>query len=469
MNPREIADFFEKLWFKKSGRNAAILAVTVALFPLFLTYLNVLWSLVWTIAMDFGVIGLWLLAQQPPVTPANKIGFLICISCVDDLESEKLQEDFIRPLRELIKSGKTGYVFHVMVIPQHIASTIQDIEEAQALRIKVKAQFMIFGRVRLREIDGKETHIFDLEGLVAHNPVPEHISQFLAQEFTELMPRKLHIPTENDLLSFQFTSEWADAVARYIIGFALAISGDWDYAEALYLNVKNNLRDKPTKFPVYTKLKERLPIRISELYQARAMVKYTEWVESKDSEFLIQSEIYLQHLAPIHQEAKEIWNLKSIIAFVLRGNVEEALKQIKMVKPPRAHQWHLNMAFLLGYQGQLKNSIRHYRIAAEQIEIPPEILSQIEDFIIWVLKNEPSKHQLYYCLGFFNWKIKGDLVSAIRDFESFLANNVIPGIEKEKELAKNWVTEINQLIANTYLSPSSTPPFITPIKVQHVA
>lgn len=450
MNVREIADFSEKLWFEKRGLAATVAVATIGLFPLLLTPMGLGGAIAGTVTAYLALFALWWWTRQPPKAPANKIGFVVSISYSDDNEGKKLQEDFIRPLRELVKSGKAGKAFHVMEMPQHIATTIQDQDQAVALRIKCRAHFMIYGRVRLREINGKEVHVLDLEGLVAHTPVPDQIASLFAQEFTELMPRKLHVAKENDLLSFQFTSEWTDLVARYIIGLASAISGDWDYAETLLQEVKARLHGKSTDFPVYLKLKERVPLRISELYQARALTAYNKWVETKDDSFLRQSEAHLANLAPAHRDSKEALNLKAILAFVLQRDIDEAIALIKRVKTPQHSQWHLNIAFLLGYDGQLKNAIRHYRLAAK-IETSPETLSQIEDFIVWVLQVEPERSQLYYCLGFFNWRIKGDLMRAAQDFESFLASPVLPGSEKERELAKKWLDEIS--IA---LNPSTT-------------
>lgn len=447
MNLRETSDFFGRSWFEKRGLVAAILAVTVGLFPLLLSNIGALWGIFGTLATNILIAVFWWLSRQPPITPDDKIGFLISISCTDDQESKQLQEDFVRPLRDLLKSGKTGHAFHVMEMPPHISSTTQDIDEAQALRIKCRAHFMIFGRVRLREINGKLVHVLDLEGAVSHNPVPEHISQTLSQEFTELMPRKLHVAKENDLLAFQFTSEWTDIVARYVIGLASAISGDWDYAETLFLDVKSKLHGKSTKFPIYLKLKDRVPLRISELYQARALANYRKWVESKNNDFLLKVEENLTHLALAHQESRETLYLRVILSFVLRGDTNDAIEIIKKIKEPENPLWHLNMAFLLGYQKKLKNAIRHYRIAAE-IEISPELLSQVEDFIVWVLQEKPDQPQLYYCLGFINWKIKGDLVGAIQDLEKFLMSVALLGMEKEMELAEKWIKEIKSSQVN---------------------
>lgn len=73
-------------------------------------------------------------------------------------------------------------------------------------------------------------------------------------------------------------------------------------------------------------------------------------------------------------------------------------------------------------------------------------LSEVEDFIVWVLEEEPDKYQYHYCLGFFNWKIKGDLHQSVNDFEAFLSNIKQGEFVKERDLAQQWISEIKKQI-----------------------
>jgi hypothetical protein len=113
----------------------------------------------------------------------------------------------------LIKSGRTASLFRFIDLPNRIATNIVDSEDAEALRMKCHAHFMLWGRVRLRTLDGKEHHVIDLNGVVAHRRIPENMKKAFATEFSELLPQRVMIPQENDLLIFQFTSEniWDDS------------------------------------------------------------------------------------------------------------------------------------------------------------------------------------------------------------------------------------------------------------------
>lgn len=440
---KETADFLENTWFEKRGLFASIIVTSVLVLPTIHNAYGLAWALTSTIFIDIFVLTIWLLCQSPARTPKNKIGFLICISTSDDDEAKKLYEDFIHPLQALIKEGRTGNFFSVLIMPQHIARSIQDVEQAEALRIKCHAHFMVFGHARVRNINGQDTHVLDLEGFVAHRPIPDAIANNLQQEFSELMPRKLRLSKENDLLTFQFTSEWTNVVSQYIIGIVLSLSGDWDRAELLFLQAKRNLLNKNTKFPIYTKLKERIPDRISDIFMARADFAFKRWASTRQTDALIDAEQIMRNLSAQHKESPHALYLSAICQFALHENVIGAIDLIKKIKDRDQAIWHLNIAFLLAYQGQLRNALRHYRLSLSY-EIEPDTIAQVEDFIIWVLEHHPEKYQLHYCLGFFNWKIKGDPLQAKIDFDHFLSNGDTLEFKIERDLANKWIEEINK-------------------------
>jgi hypothetical protein len=147
-----------------------------------------------------------------------------------------------------MKSGKTGYAFQFINLPQFLAREVEDVEQAEAMRIRTKANFMLYGNVRKRLIGGKNTHVIHLEGIVLHRSISELVNRDLTTEFTELLPRRIHISGENDILAFQFTSEWTEIVARYVLGIAFGLSGELDYSESLLNDSLQQLANKPKIF-----------------------------------------------------------------------------------------------------------------------------------------------------------------------------------------------------------------------------
>lgn len=384
---------------------------------------------------------IWFYNHRLPRTQKGKVGFVVCIHCTDENEEKIIREDFVKTLRNLLKGGRLGHTFHFIEIPNHLSQNINDVDDAHTLRQKTKSHFLIFGRVRLRSLGGKSCHILDLNGIVSHKPIAKEISEKLSKEFGELFPKRLHISTENDLLSLNFTSDWTECVAKYIIGIAAACSSDINYAENLYSDVEAKLKSINTDFPIFVKLKQRLPKRFSELYIAKAKTLLSFWRRNNDDSALEQ---FILNVNKISDELSNIYDvllLRSIAAFLNGRRINEAIDHALKCKSYNDPVWHFNLAFLYAYERDLKKSIRHYRICANY-DISPITLSEIEDFIVWLVEVEPDKYQFYFCLGFFNWKIKGDSKQSINDFEKFIANVKNGEFSAEKALAEQWIGEI---------------------------
>jgi tetratricopeptide (TPR) repeat protein len=435
--------FIEKHWFEKTGLFFALIT-TIALMLMLLTTLNAVWWVtIIVLALSIALVTMaWIISKSPPKTQKNKIGFLISIACDGDEESKKLRDDFVIPLRQLVKSGKTGSAFHFMELPQHLARSLIEKDDAQSIRSRSRAHFMLFGRVRLRELEGQKHHVIDLDSMVTHEAVTKEASQLLAKEFLELMPRKITIPTENDLLSFQFTSEWAAIVAKYVIGIAAALSGDLEYAETLYKDTLKQLHGKDPKFPIYQKLTTRIPIRISELDEAKAIATHKAWTINHDPTLIDELGEHLKSVEKSRQETViAVLHLTAIHEFLKSRDANQAIKTLNKIKDTNNAQWHYNMAFLEGYIGNLKSATRHYR-QATKLDFSSDVIAQVEDFICWVLQQEPNMYQLNYCLGFFNWKTKGDRIQAKKDFTKFIDEGSADQYKKERELTQKWLTEI---------------------------
>jgi len=449
--------FFREQWYEKSGLAAGLIVGIAAIEGLLVAGGADWWLKLSSAVAAAGIISLaWWWSGLPPKTRPDRVGFLVAITSDDDKESKRLQADFTLPLRQLIRSGRSGQVFDFIELPLHLARKIADTDDAERIRVQCRAHFMIFGRVRRRTIDGHENHVVDLDGIVAHKAVPDLVKQRLAGEFSELLPRRVRISTENDLLSFYFTSEWADLVAKYIIGIAAAVSGDIDAAESLYLDAQARLSTKNTGFPVYQKLAERLPVRLAEVHEARAIAAYEAWQLDHESRHIDDITSHIKRAADTGRPLTARLNfLAAIHAFLRDRNPDRAFEFLRKVKDPNSALWNFNMAFLHGYKGNLKQASQHYR-AGSLFDSEPALLSQVEEFMCWVLSTEPQKYQISYCLALFNWRAKGDLVQACKDFEIFLQSGQPGEFTKERELSREWISRLKGMQRYGELTESRT-------------
>jgi tetratricopeptide (TPR) repeat protein len=444
-NLKELIELAERRWYRPVGLAVTMIIVLLVVSAVLLAMkAGAIVNLI-----IYGILLLiislaWLASRRVPRTRTGKVGFAVSISCETEEERAKIKEDFINSLRELLMHGKVGRSFQFIVILPHVAEKIIDPDTAQALRVKSKAHFVLYGRVRVRELGGRQHHVLNLGGIVAHSPIPEDVSQKISQEFAELLPQRVRIAAENDLLSFEFTSEWTDCVAKYIIGIAAAHSGDLGYAEELFRDVFSRLQTKGGNFPVFVKLKTRIPLRLSELYEARADAVFQWWTKKHDPSLVVQLGEHLDKIDIPYSDRYRVRLLRSIFLFLHSRDVNGAMRVLKRCKHEKEATWLLNLAFLLAYAGKPGDAIRRYR-SALSLPLQPRVSVEIEEFICWVLEQEPDKYQLYYCLGFINWKLKGDTKQAIHDFQRFLELGNESEFETERNLTRTWLAQLDEI------------------------
>jgi len=443
---KDIVELLQEYWYKPLGLLTTEI-VGIALVTIIITNISsipILNSILYAFIILLLYIA-WLYTRRCPKTKKGKVGFAICINCSNEEEREKIREDFIDTLQNLIKRGDIGKTFHVITIPEHISEKINDNEKAELLRQKCKAHFFLYGRVRLRDLNNKKFHVIDLDGIVSHGPIPKEISQQISNEFAELLPRQIQIATENDLLTFNFTTELAEYIAKYIIGVASTVSGDLNYAENLFNDITDRINRDQTNFPVIVKIKQRIPLRLAEINETRASMAHRLWTKNHDSASIEKIGEALSKINNPYLDRYRVRILKSIHLFLSSRDVDSAITTLSKCKLEKDNTWRFNLAFLYAYKGELHKAIRQYKFLADprNPEIKADILSQIEDFFYWLLQEEPERYQLY-CLGFINWKIKGDTLQAINDFEKFLASGDQGKFSKERGLITQWLQELKQ-------------------------
>lgn len=438
-----LANFLERKWFEKSGLFAAMALCAVGSVVLFTSQDDAPWArALLGIAVALIVLCAWLYSRQVPKTKPGRVGIAVAIACENDEESRRLHADFVTPLQKAIHDGASGSSLQFIELPSFLTSEIVDKVSALKMREKCGTHLLLYGRVRRRLDGGNEFCFMELEGVVAHKPISKEASLTLGKEFSEIIPRRVKIPAGREFADFSFTSAWAEIVSKYVLGISAGLSGELTYAEALFLEVRQKLKaSMDGKFPIYTKLIQRIPSRLAEVYEAKAVSAYSIWRESGSSESIDELGQLIKKMGGAGVERLDSYYfLSAIHHFLSRRDVGGALVTLKNVKNSGG-VWNLNVAFLNGYKGNLKSATRNYKSpACKSVEL--DVVLQVEDFLCRILELEPEKYQLHFCLGVFNLHVKGDPLRAARDFEDFLSKGVPSEFADERVLAKNWIGEI---------------------------
>ena len=443
---KEVLNSIGSKWPRKSSLFIALLIVLFSLLLMF-SGINIveitLDELIIIFILLMLVFFFWLKSAKIKRAPKGKIGFAVAIRTEIKKQREKIASDFVETLRELLFQGNLSYQFSLIELSQYHSAKIKDAEDAENYLHNTKCQFLIYGRARIRQIEGKDNHVLNMEGIVAHRPVPEKISRNLGVEFAELFPRKLKLLSENDLFLFEFTSQWVNFVARYIIGIASLVSGNVEYAQELFEDLQRKIDQQETNLPAIVKIRRRLPRRLTEVYLTQVRFNYAIWRRNRDQDSLNRVKFFLDKLESLSPNDYTGRLIRGIWHFVANRDIPAAKREIKKCRGIRDATWCYSYAFLCAYEGNMREAIRYYRLAFKyncQASVPFEI----EEFIDWVLKLEPDKVQLHFCLGFVNYGGKGDKLQALQDFEKFIEITPNGKFIEAQGIAKSYIETISK-------------------------
>jgi tetratricopeptide (TPR) repeat protein len=324
-----------------------------------------------------------------------------------------------------------------------VSRKLQENTNTEKVLRKCNAQMLLYGSVKRRNIQGKEMHLLNVEGMVRHSPIPVEISKRFADDFGNAIPRKLMLTTESDALIFESASAWFDLSARYVIGVAAYLSGAVAYAERMLLQVEESLKSLKSAPPFLQSIAKKLPVRFMELYTNWQNAVHDAYDMTGNIELLKFQEQLNDKLLARDPKNYSACLGKSIAEFVLRRNVQKAKEYVRRTNNSKDATWLYNLAFLLCYEGDLQNSHEEYRKAfrkpTENIIAP----IQCEEFIQKILLAEPDKHQLYFALGLINYNAKKDYASARNDFSAFLKSDWAAKYLNEKNLSEKLLQRCN--------------------------
>jgi tetratricopeptide (TPR) repeat protein len=415
-------EWLERYWHKKPV--AFIAPITVSIVVVWLFYSsqsNKVTAVGWISSAMVGLIVLttWILTNRLPRVAKGNIGIVVGILCDDPQEDKQVKVDFVANLNQLIQQG--GAKFQMVELPSWSLEEVDNQVSMGRLLHKVRGAFLLYGRVRLRNKDGKPAHLLALEGMVRHRPVPDEVSKELSVDFTRILPRRVIIEKENDAFKFEATSEWTDVSARYVVGTAALISGDVAYAEQLFIYVENKLKQPRMSSEGIKEISRRLPHRFRQLYAAWLKHLYDAYFLTRNNQYLVKCDDICSKLLKYETTNPNGMMVKAICEFVLRRDVPAAHKLITRCRNDADATWWYSRAFLHAYQGKMEEAVGDYKHAFQGPILDRSVPVQCEEFIQIALASEPDRVQLHFCLGLINYHAKSDYAVAAEDFRQFLS------------------------------------------------
>lgn len=389
------------------------------------------------------ILVIWRLEHVVKTVPKGKIGILLAISADGDEEAKRIQVDFTRQLETRLKSGRLNRNFVIVKLPAYWVTDLEngdDVDANEKIRAiieKTGAHFFLRGYSRRRLIESKEYHLLNLRALVRHERIPQSISAAFAKDMSALIPEQIRVAVDGDAVAFESTSAQLGISTRYTIAVAAALSGALLYSEELLLELEQEIKAMKAVPEALKFLEKDVPVKLIDVY-ANMVRAHGEAYHMKRSKSLLEQarpicEKLLQR-DPDHYSAKL---QLAIVHFVLNRDIEKARGLLNSCKSAKDATYRYSLAFLLAYEGKLKDAHDLYRTAFHAKNLPntENVPLQTEEFIHIVIREEPDKNYLLFCTGLINYNAKQDFAAAKNDFEQFLRVPMIDSFPWAKDKA----------------------------------
>ena len=384
--------------------------------------------------------------QQPPTVKKGHVGIITAIKSEDEKTKGRISKDFVATCKKLLEESRANQPFQLIELNDYFSEMATDNTSADALRMRCRGAFLLFGDTVQRQERGKKLYVLRLQGLVCHAPISANNQSILAQEMFAVLPLKKSILEENELSGFEITTIQLAEATKYIIATSALLSHDFELAIALLeelqqakKRLKKNVNVKALK-----KLIELIPRRLADAYRFASLVHFSRWEASRDENELINSINWrVKYNLLVPADNLELLLIRAIEKFVFNRDIVAAINYIDQCKSKSITNtsWKYSAAFLEAYRNNLDKAKQLYD-AAISTESGHDIPFQVEGFIAWILEIEPQNSQLNFCLGYLNEKFKNDFVSARQNYAKFLSSPCQEDFSKRAiEHAKTFMVE----------------------------
>ncbi|MFC1622750.1 hypothetical protein ACFL1Y_02035, partial [Patescibacteria group bacterium] len=158
--------------------------------------------------------------KYPKNSKKKKQTGLVISLFAENIEEERVKNEFIRELKRNINISEFSDVFNVIKLKNHLSEKVENQKDLDKLHKKTGGHLYLYGDIQ-KSKDGKdEKYFISLNGLVRHMPVPISISKSLSLDFRQLLPKEVNFSSLFELRGCKFTAQLSYLMAKYIAGVA---------------------------------------------------------------------------------------------------------------------------------------------------------------------------------------------------------------------------------------------------------
>jgi len=374
---------------------------------------------------------LWYFSTRIKKIQKDNIGIVIAITTENESIQERLKNDFMGNIREVIKSGSYKQ-FQVINLSNYHSKKIKENPHKNCIKYHnlTNGNFLVFGHCAKRIHKEKEYYYLKLEASVIHSLIPKPISYAFGGDMSKIFPRESLVSVTDEILGFKIEAQMIGFSTKYILGMASFFSKDFTTAFKLHFSLISELEKNNSKYSdniILDRIKS-LTINIliiESIILARINYRYKNDIDKMN--YFIE---IIQKYKPNNYDAHL---LKAIYFFLKNRDIEYALNEIDKAKNKKDAAWLYSKAFLLAYHGGDLTQVYHVYQQAFKGSTASIVPIEVEEFILNVLEDEAKKIQLWYCLGLINYFKKEDYLLAKEYFKKFIS------LAKRKNVFSDYV------------------------------
>lgn len=390
----------------------------------------VLYSIVCLIWLCF-----WLYSRNH--LPKNKkgyIGVVVCIETENDKQKNRIKNDFVKRIRDLIAQKNLKNSINVILLSNYQAEyAIKVLDEYvknkqnkeadkawQKVRKRTASHFFIYGGIKERQ-DGENRYYLDLEALVIHAPVQFPTQKQIVQEFLSVWYKQISFQEKIEFKGFLFAADSIFIAVQYVVGIAALVSGDITLALELHTGLDND--------PYFTRFNQLPPNLVNVKKKLRALLAEENFLFAKSLSRegnYPDAEKHMNRSLSIEQNYGS-YLLKSIIEFSYKNNPEEALKSVYRARELASVDgtWRYNEGFLLMYMERFEEALKAYdKIVDTSYPNEENTLIEIYKFNEDFLKQYPERIQSCFIIGFLKYKKDLNCPVALECLDKFISESV---------------------------------------------
>ena len=366
--------------------------------------------------------------------PKNKkgsIGIIICIETENDKQKDRLKNDFVKRIRDLISQKILKSKINIVLLSNFQAEYANRVldqyvknrqskgaeEEWQKIRKRTCGHFFVYGSIKERQ-DGENRYYLDLEAIVTHAPVQFPTQIQIVQNFLSVWYKQISFQEKIEFKGFLFAADSIFIAVQYVVGIAALVSGDIFLALELHAGLNND--------PYFSRFSPLPPNLQNVKGKLKALLAEENFLIAKT---LSKQENFEEAEKHVEQSLSIELNygaflLKSIIEFLHKNDPSESLNCVYKAKKFAKSDgtWRYNEGFLLMYMERFEEALKVYEtIATTSFIAEHNILIEIYKFNEDFLKKDPKRIQSYFIIGFLKYKKDSNYPDALDYFERFIS------------------------------------------------